>query len=270
VRVRGTAVAGAFGAALAFALACGDVPTLPGGVAYITPIQLPSPSVAFGDTLRDSLGHAAPLRVIAISRDSTVITGLLVHYVLTSVNSGASVDNAGFLRAPDSLATLRLVAQVTDGTASGTLQLQTPEVSIDVVPLADSMARSGTLPDTALSLPLLQALQVTVFGRGSSARGPVGGIRVYYHVAAVYPGTVPAKGHVYLSDDQGGVLRADSTAIDTTSSSGIASRNLVGVVATDGTTPDSVAVEASASSQKGQALTGSPVRFIVRFRKPAQ
>ena len=34
------------------ALACGEVPTLPGGIAYISPVILPAPAVALGDTLR--------------------------------------------------------------------------------------------------------------------------------------------------------------------------------------------------------------------------
>jgi len=48
------------------ALACGDVPTLEGGIAFISPVILPSPAVAFGDTLRNEAGEVAPLRVFAI------------------------------------------------------------------------------------------------------------------------------------------------------------------------------------------------------------
>jgi len=268
---RGVGLAAATAAALGFAFACGDVPTLPGGVAYITPILLPSPSMAFGDTLRDSLGHAAPLRVVAVARDSSIVTNVVVYYLLTTLNSGATVDNGGIVRAPDSLGTVRVVAQVTDGTSSSALQLQTPEVAIDVVPLADSIARSGTLADSTFELPLLQSLSVAVTGMGPSVRGTVSGIRVHYGITAVYPSTVPVTGHFYLADDQGGVLRSDSTvALDTTSSAGIASRSLVGVVSADGLAADSVLVEAAASSQKGVPLTGSPVRFIVRVKKPAR
>ena len=270
MRRRGVELAAAAVAALGFAFACGDVPTLPGGVAYITPILLPSPSMAFGDSLRDSTGKVAPLRVVAVARDSSIVTGVLVSYLLTSLNTGASVTNDGIVRAPDSLGTLRVVAQVTDGTSNGALQLQTPEVTIDVVPLADSMAQSGTLPatDSLLTLPLIQPLQVTVSGVGPSTRGAVSGIRVYYRIKAVYPASVPVIGHFYLADELG-VLKRDSTqAIDTTSSAGIASRSLIGAASTDGSVVDSVLVEASASSQKGVPLTNSPVRFIVRVKHP--
>ena len=264
---RGRALVVAMAAAFAGAFACGDVPTLPGGVAFITPVQLPSPSVAFGDTLRDSAGNAAPLRVVATARDGTTITDVVVHYVLTSLNSGASIDERGFLRAPDSLGTLRLVAQVTDGTSSSGLQLQTPEVSIDVVPLADSIAASGTRADS-VSAPFVQPLQVTISGLGpTGTRAGVGGIRVHYRIVTAYPAAVPIAGRFYLSDEQGVTQRPDSTiSVDTTSSSGVASRSLVGPDV-GGTKADSVLVEATAFSQAHGALRGGPVRFMVRFKR---
>lgn len=252
-------------AALGVAGACGDVPTLPHGVAYITPIRLPSPSVAYGDTLRDSLGRAAPLRVYAIGRDSAdTIRDVTLRFLLTSLATGATIDTNGFLRAPDTLATLRLVAQVTDGSS---LRLQTPEITIDVVPRADSIAQGNAAGDTLQALPVVRPLAVTVTGVGPKGRGTVSGIRVRYRIAAVFPSSVPTASRYYLSDDAGGVLRPDSTiAIDTTSSSGVASRTFVGLLAPGGeANADSVLVEAS--GPEWMKLKGSPVRFMVRIRK---
>jgi hypothetical protein len=257
--------------ALGIALACGDVPTLPGGVAYITPVLLPSPTVAFGDTLRDSTGKVAPLRVFAVGRDSTdTITDVTLRFILTSLRTGATINENGYLVAPESLTTVRVVAQVTG--AAG-LQLQTPEITIDVVPLADSIAptTAASAADTAVSLPIPpRVLSATVTGVGpGGTRGTVAGIRVRYRISEVYPAGISATGRYYLVGDGGTVLRPDSTvAIDTTGSNGVASRSFVGVRAVDGgANADSVVVTATATSQRGVPLRGSPARFVLRFRK---
>lgn len=257
--------------ALALALACGEVPTLPGGVAYITPILLPSPSVAVGDTLRDSLGRVAPIRIIALGRDSTdTIRTVVRRFVLTSLNTGALLGGDGILVAPESLLTLRIVGQVTDGTGKGALQLQTPEVTLEVVPLADSIASVPTVRDTAKVLPPITVLPVSVTGTGPrGVRAGVGGIRVRYRIAAVYPASPATSRPYYLADDANNVLRPDSTiALDTTSSSGAASRAFVAPAVGDAASlPDSALVEVRALSQRGVALRGSPVRFVIRIRR---
>lgn len=63
------------GAALVFAtlgwylLSCTEVPAPAGGVVSISGIRRPSPGLVAGDTLRDSTGLVAPLRVIAYGLD---------------------------------------------------------------------------------------------------------------------------------------------------------------------------------------------------------
>lgn len=282
MRHRALAAAALAVAVLVIAGACGEVPTLPGGVAYITPIQLPSPSIAAGDTMRDSLGRAMPLRVYAVGRDvGDTIRDVTVRWLLTSLNSGATIGGDGYLVAPDSLTSVRLVAQVTS--ANGTpLQLQTAEVTVPVVPLADSLAPTTT--DTLSSgLPLASDLSVTATGAGpatttttggasgttAGVRSPVTGIRVHYRVDAVYPLNAPAlRGLFYLANGTT-VLRPDSTiAVDTTKSGGTASRRLVGLAPGSTDTPvDSVTVTATALSQRGVPLRGSPVTFRIRIRK---
>ena len=66
-------------------LACGDVPTFQEGVAYITPVILPSPAVALGDTLRDSTGAVAPLRLFGIDSDGDTVRTLTPVFVVTTV-----------------------------------------------------------------------------------------------------------------------------------------------------------------------------------------
>lgn len=257
---------------MAVVIACGDVPTFPLGITFITPIVAPSPSVAYGDTLRDSLGRAAPLRVFAFGRDTTdTIRTVTVRYLLTTVDTGAAarttIDRDGFLVADSVLRTLRLVAQVTDGTSNSPFRLQTSELSIDVVPRADSIRRT-TSTEIAGTLPIIAPLSVTVTGIGPAGRGVVSGIRVRYRIVATFP-ALPLAGRYYLTDDAGNVLRPDSTvALDTTNASGIASRSFFGLAALDGgANADSVLVQAEASSHANVPLRGSPVRFVVKPRR---
>lgn len=255
-------------AALAIAIACGEVPTAPRGIAYITPILAPSPSVAFGDTLRDSLGRAAPLRVFAIGRDSAdTIRDVTVRYLFTSVDTGrgfsASIDERGYLVADSVLRSLRIVGQVTDGTVNSSLRLQTSELEIAIVPRADSIARSGS-PEVGGRLPLAVPLAVTVTGVGPAGRGAVSGIRVRFRIVETFP-ALPLAGRYYLADEAGHVLRPDSTiAIDTTNTGGIASRTFIGVSAAGGDA-DSVVVQAVAASHRNEPLRGSPVRITVKL-----
>ncbi|MDB4878867.1 MAG: hypothetical protein JWL60_313 [Gemmatimonadetes bacterium] len=258
-------------AAMVLAIACGDVPTFPQGITFITPVVTPSPSVAFGDTLRDSLGRAAPLRVFAIGASGAdTIRGVTVRYLVTTIDTTTSarttVDPEGYLVAGAALGPVRVVGQVTDGTASSPFRLQTSELTLDVVARADSVARttSAVLLDT---LPTAVPLSVTVTGVGPAGRATVSGIRVRYRIVRTFP-ALPLAGRYFLTDDGSNVLRPDSTvAIDTTTASGVASRTLLGLEAlAGGANADSVLVEATAASHRNEPLRGSPVRFVVKHR----
>jgi hypothetical protein len=270
MRVRFALVAA--GVALAVGLGCGDVPTLPNGIAYVTPILTPSPSVAFGDTLRDSLGDPAPLRVVALGRSpGDTIRDVSLRFLLTSLNLGGTITAAGYLIAPDSLVTLRLVAQVTDGTSGSGLQLQTPELSIEVTAKADSLDATSPIDTSVTGLTPIVPLSVRVTGVGpSGARATVNGIVVRFRIVRSFPANTTAeRRYTYLSGDNNVVLRPDSTlAVDTTSGGGLASRSFVGLLAPTGeTNPDSVVVEAKAFSQKGAPLGRSPLLFTIRIKK---
>ncbi|HET9010699.1 MAG TPA: hypothetical protein VFN38_02745 [Gemmatimonadaceae bacterium] len=241
----------------AVALSCGDVPTLENGIAYVTPIQLPLPTVAAGDTLRDSLGFAAPLRVRAFTRDSQEITGLAVTFLATTrpLDDVQILEN-GLLVARDTLRSVTLVARIGD-------RIQTPVATLTIVPepLEISRPAGDEVGDTAMALPALKALRATVSGiyRGQST--PVNGIIVRYRIDSLRPSTAP-PGSAILTNASGTPLRPDSTiAVDTTKSAGLATRNVL-VVAGSGVSR--VFISASARRLRGGApLAGSPVRFVL-------
>src|ERR1051325_4553974 len=108
-------------AAIAFGVSCLDMSSPSATVSSISTIRLPSPSVALGDTMRDSAGAVTPLRVAALNANGDTIQGATLTFFL--LDRGAHVSASGLVIG-DSLTTVRVVA------STGTLQ--TPPVSIPV------------------------------------------------------------------------------------------------------------------------------------------
>lgn len=246
----------ALGAALVaggVVISCGEVPTLQDGIAYITPVELPLPAVAAGDTLRDSLGRAAPLRVRAFTRDSQEITGLTVTFVPTALPSNVRIDARGFLVADDTVRSVQLVGRIGD-------RLQTTVATLLIVPNPLSIGRPAgdEAGDTAVTLPTLRPLPVTVTGNHRGQVTPVNGILVRYRIDSLRP--AGPSGRAILTNASGSPQRPDSTiAVDTTDASGNVSRSVL-VVAGSGV----ARVFISASARRltdGAPLAGSPVRF---------
>ena len=251
----------ALGTAAIVAISCGEVPTLPDGVAYITPVLLPLPAVAAGDTLRDELGRAAPLRVRAFGRDSQEILGLPTTFLSTGLPADVTIDANGYLVADDTLRSVLIVGRVGE-------QLQTTATTLLIVPEPSSIGRPATdiSDDSIFVLPVVRPLPVTVTGVYRGAVRPVSGIIVRYRIDSLRPSGLPS-GRAVLTNASGSVNRPDSTvAVDTTDATGNAARTLL-VLA--GTGVETVFVSASAQRlRNGSPLDGSPERFVVRVRQP--
>jgi hypothetical protein len=246
--------------AAAAALSCGEVPTLENGIAYYTPVLLPLPAVALGDSLRDSLGVATPLTVRAFTRDSQEITGLTVTFVTTVLPTLVDIDSAnGMLVAHDTtVGSVQIVGRIGE-------RLQTSVSTLLVVPEPTGIARADEpAADTALSVPALRALPVTVTGVFNNATTTVNGIIVRYRIDSLAPSTVP-PGSAVLTNASGTSLRPDSTiAVDTTKTSGSATRN---VLVRAGSGVQRVYVSATANRLRdAKPLSGSPVQFVVDLK----
>ena len=150
--------------AIALLLACGEVPTFADGIASISAVEMPSLVMGAGDTLRDSTGAKAPLKVEAFDIGGGVIAGVPVTYVVTPVDTGIHIDANGFLTASDSVRTVRIVARVGD-------RLQTTQAILNVVPVPDQVLGAGTT-DPLVGFPAKGPLQVTVSGTRKGARVP--------------------------------------------------------------------------------------------------
>lgn len=242
------------------ALSCGDVPTLPEGIAYISGVIMPSPAVALGDTLRDSLGRAAPLRIhaIGINGDTVVVTPTFV--VTTVPGKSATVSPAGFV-VGDSLRTVQIVGRVGE-------RLQTPNAPLEVVLQPDSLGATTTrakitgTPGALLGTS--EALTVTVTSGAGTTRTGVRGIIVRYRIAQWFPAAAQFPDTtLVLLDESNRYQGADGRlSVDTTDGSGNASRRVRALTAGY----DSLEVLATANDLRGMPLRGSPLRFIVTSR----
>lgn len=221
--------------AIVTAASCGEVPTLPDNIAFVTPIQLPMPAVEADSFLHDSTGAVAPLRVQAFDRAGNEILGVPVTFLVITLPPKLTIGADGTVKAADTVTSVQIVAQVGGF-------LQTPAATLPIVPHPTAFARGGS--DTAFTLPNIKPLPVTVTGTWHNTTLPVFGVILRYAISAVYPAS--AAGSVVLT-----------TPVDTTDISGNATRNLA-----VGTGVDSVIVLATALDFNAKPIPGSPLRFV--------
>lgn len=257
------------GAALVIAaLACGEVPTLQEGVAYISPVILPAPAVALGDTLRDSTGVVTPLRLYGIDSDGDTVRTIAPVFVVTTVPGPTVTLTPANLVIGDSVREVQIVGQVGS-------RLQTPVARLDVVRQPDSIAAtgaagtrfpapSGTDVTSTVSLGVNVTSPPVTIGTTIVPRAGVKSIIVRYAVTRIFPATatIPDTTLVLLDDGGRFQLPTGRTTVDTTDASGSATRRIRAIPLGF----DSVEISASANNLRGVPLKGSPIRFVVTTR----
>ena len=248
-------------AALVVAFACGEVPTLADGISYISPVLLPSPAVAAGDTLRDSLGRVAPLRVQAFDKDDNPLPNISATFLVTPADPRVTLTPAGILKAPDSVRTIQLVGRVGD-------RLQTATTPLEVVPQPDELtqaSRRDSVKFDTTAAPRSNPLAVTVKSSAKGSAVPVRSIIVRFEISRVFPAGATAgqpDSLLALIDDNNRILTSSGrTAVDTSDASGVASRRVRARIGTF----DSLEVVARANNLRGIPLR--PDTFVV-VRRP--
>lgn len=248
--------------AVVTALACVDM-SAPKGAASISPLLLPSPSVVVGDTMRDSNGVVAPLRVTAYDANSAPIEGLATLFFIVDTAKVAHIANSSFL-VGDKQGSVRVVGQVT-----GVQTVPVPIV-VTVAPTTFALAATPPLPDTLVvdlkgstdttaASTKTQAIAVTLKGVGDTAT--VDFIVKYELVSAPATKSGSATPAVAITGDAG-----KTSLVDTTDANGVASRNVVvksallaDAALQSGGKSDSIVVRVS-TFYKGKAVSGSPIR----------
>ena len=237
-------------AACIIAFACGSVPTFADGIVFISPVQRPALAVVAGDTLRDSLGRVAPLRVYAFGQGEDTIRGVTPSYVVVTLPAGVKIDANGIVTALDSIRRVQVIGRVGE-------RLQTEAVTLEVVAQPDLMAQTGTIAPLALAATS-SPLQVTITGDRRGTRTPVNGIIVRYKIDSTVPSVPVTPDRFFFTDG----VRGDLTASVDTTDAGTTSRS---IIASDISGIDTVIVKATAKNLRGAPLP--TVRFAIPVKK---
>ena len=233
---------------------CLDMSAPKSGVAAISPLALPSPSVVVSDVMRDSTGAPAPLRVIAFDQAGDTVSGAKTTFFL--LDHGAHVDAAGLLYG-DSLSTVRVVGEVAGvQTSIATVTVTSPpDTVINTAPAADTLHIST---DTTKSRSSALSLKLQ-----SVSGAPAQGFLVHYAVLYAPPTAAGETPAVYIGNDVSAL-----SPVDTTDAAGAASHRYAYLrLRAIAGTPDSVVVEATIQ-YKGLAVRGSPLRYVIPVRLP--
>jgi len=233
---RGRKAAGAALGVLAWLMAsCLDVPAPEGGILALSPVRLPSPGLVVGDTMRDSTGLAAPLRVVAYDAAGQPVPDAAVTFIVIDTMPAAHLSGA--LLIGDTVGTVRVIG------STDVIQTQPASVKVTLSPdtmvAADSILhrrRYSIAVDTVIDFNLA----TTVQHRGTSISG-VEAVIVRYGIEQMTTGISNAQ-TVFLLN---GAVPSDR---DTSDATGRASRTArLRLLAKSTFTTDTALVRATAS-----------------------
>lgn len=233
---------------------CLDMSAPKSGVASLSPLTLPSPSVVLNDVMRDSSGTPAPLRVIAFDQGGDTLSGVKTAFFL--LDRGAHIDAAGLLYG-DSLTTVRVVGEVAGvQTSIVTVPITAPpDTAINTTPAGDTLRIST---DTTKSKSSALSLKLQ-----SASGAPAQGFVVHYQVVYAPPTAAGETPAVYIGNDASALSPVDTTDAAGTASHRYAYLRLKAIAGT----PDSVVVTTTIE-YKGLAVRGSPLRYVIPVRLP--
>jgi hypothetical protein len=252
--------------AVAFAAVAGSCTEIGTNPAVITALEfdsLPFPAVVTGDTLRDSLGRAAPLRAIAFNGTGGVVHNPSITYI--ALDSGLTIDPTGIVTAQLRNGTVRLVASVPglQSVAETLVVARRPDTVVTTSPLVDTLL--FTIPDSA-GANITPAIGLKVATRDTAggitgSRGWLVSYQVLYHgnALAVTDTTVAS-----LWNAAGQAALVDTAALDGTVAPRLRVRSTLLPL-----TPDSLTVVATVR-YRGRPVPGSPVTYLIQLRRKSQ
>jgi hypothetical protein len=179
----------AAGIVAAWLAACSDLGGPGSGVFSISPLQLPLPGVVLGDTMRDSTGAAAPLRVIGFNAKGDTIAATANFIVFDTT---AHLANGAYLVADDT-GLVRVLGGI------GNLQTLPETVKVTLSPdtlfAADSVRHVKTFSIlTGDSVTVTSAeLQTRVAHKTGATLSDVNAVIVRYSIVSAPPpkSTIP-------------------------------------------------------------------------------
>jgi hypothetical protein len=246
---------------VAFAAAvggCTDVNVSPTVVTALEFDSLPYPAVVTGDTLRDSLGNAAPLHAIAFNASDATITNASIGYL--ALDSGVTIGATGVVTAQLRNGSVRIIASA-PGLQTGpqTLIVTRRPDTVIVAPLANDTLFYSPLDNAANVTPAL-ALQVATrdtVGGVAGSQGWLVSYQLFFHGQPLTPADTTIA-TIWNTGNQ-------PSRIDTTAADGTASR-IIRVHSTGlPTATESLTVVATVR-YRGAPVPGSPATYLIQLR----
>ena len=214
-------------------------------------IDMSTRTVEMGDTLR--------LTARAINASGEVVPDVVIIWAILDVDSGQlgfTLDSAG------------LVTGIRPG--MGQVQariesLRSDPIDIEVTAIPDSVEAAGVV---RLVVPAgtdqSDGLMVLVLESTTGQSLPIADKSVRFALVDPSPGTAAAEGLFLLANDTVPGLDPHET-IAVTGATGVATATVHREAGA--TVPDSAAVEATALTDQGDVVAGSPIRFTVVFER---
>jgi hypothetical protein len=247
--------------AVAFAAVAGSCTEIGTNPAVITVLEfdsLPFPAVVTGDTLRDSLGRAAPLRAIAFNGTGGVVQNPSITYI--ALDSGLTIGPTGIVTAQLRNGTVRVIASAPGlQSVPETLVVARRPDSVIATQRVDTLLYST--PDSVgvnvvPALPLQVATRDTVGGI-TGTQGWLVSYQVFFHGKAL---AITDTTIATLWNTAG--LPA---LLGTTQSGGTVSPRLRVRSTLLPTLTESLTVVASVR-YRGAPVPGSPVTYLIQLR----
>jgi hypothetical protein len=265
VTPRTTKILAVIGATIA--VACVDM-SAPNGPASISLLQLPSPSVVVGDSMRDSTGAPAALNVIAYDASGAPLSDFTPQFFITDTAAAAHIVSTTGILVGDKLGSVRIIGQIG--------ALQTPVATVPVTVAPTLIERTTSSKDT-LEAPLTADTSVARAGKLAAAvlvtgadKAGAQGFVVHFTLAYAPRSANNSPAAVFLADERG-----KPSTVDTTDASGRASRDVVVITPFLGDSAvlfgqvDSVVVVAETSYRRA-LVSGAPVRIVIPLKVAAK
>jgi hypothetical protein len=248
--------------------ACVDLSAPKDAPASVSLLQAGSLFVVQGDVLRDTLGNAAKLAVIAYDGEGNEISGITPSFFVIDSIPKATLSADGTLTGT-ALGTARVIGQIGN--------IQTPPTTIFVTVAPTTLVRpnpnakdSVIAPVSGDSSAAIGSVSLQAGVRGAS-NALIGGAFVRFTITKTLASR-EGKLAAYLQDDNNHAFPLNVSTPDTTDASGNVSRKLVvnSLMLGDadllaGKKVDTVVVEVTAK-YRGVPLSGSPLRLAIPIR----
>lgn len=230
----------------------------PSAIAALDFTGIAFPAVVTGDSLRDTLGVARPLRATAYDGNGDEVPGAAISYF--SLDTGVVIHASGHLVATRRDGSLRIVASVA-GLQSQIRTIQVTRLPDTVVTGTRTVPLQFTIPDGAsnVSPTLSFTLRSSDTTGGVSANVP--GWLVRWRVLHDGDTLAPTDTTLFALWDAGGTRHS---LRDTTGTDGSSARRLRVYANLIPLAADSIVVIAEVRA-RGAHVPGSPVRFVVNI-----